>query len=432
VAECTPKAAFSAPAGVNVVNVASVGPTEEVAVDRYIVISADCHAGAELRAYKDFLEARYHDAFDDWADHYVNPFGDLVKPDAARNWDSARRMRDLEADGVVAEIIYPNTVPPFFTKSGLTALTPTADEFEHRLAGLRAHNRWLAGFCSDFPGRRAGVGQILLNDIDEAVRDVHWIADNDLRGGILLPGVPPGAPIPPLHAPVYDPVWRACEERGVLVAAHGGSASPDYGAYPASQLMWLMETTWFSHRPLWSLVLAGVFDRFPGLRLVLAEQGSAWIRNALDTMDQFYGQSVIGNIGELRFLEPHVLERMPSEYWSTNCFVAASFLHRDDCARRHLIGTDHIMWGSDYPHLEGTTPFSKEGIRMTFAGVDPIEVRAMVGENAARVYGFDLDALAPLAAEYGPTVDEVMGGLDAVPVGATSMAFRDRGTINVN
>ena len=400
-------------------------------MDRYTVISADCHAGADLHQYKPFLESRYHEVFDDWVEHYVNPFDDLERPDADRNWDSAKRASDLEADGIVAEVIYPNTVPPFYSKGGLTSVSPTAEEYELRLAGLRAHNRWLAAFCAELPGRRAGAGQILLNDTDEAVRDVHWIADNGLRGGVLLPGMPPGVPVAPLHAPVHDPVWRACEERGLVINAHGGTASPDYGEHPASLSIWLMEVTWFSHRPLWALILSGVFDRFPGLRFVLVEQGSAWIRRALDTMDQHYSQIAKGGIGELRFRDPALLERAPSEYWKTNCFVAASFLHRDDCERRDRIGTEKIMWGSDYPHSEGTFPFSEEGIRKTFAGVDRSEVEAMLGGTAAEVYGFDLARLEPLAAEYGPEVDVVAAGLDAVPEGATSLAFREQVVTNV-
>ncbi len=400
-------------------------------MDRYTVISADCHAGADLLDYRPFLEARYHDAFDEWAAAFVSPYGDLVQPDANRNWDSTRRMRELEADGVVGEIVFPNTIPPFYPRGSLVAVAPSPDDFELRLAGLRAHNRWLADWCAEFPGRRAGIGQILLNDVDEAVRDVHWIADHDLRGGVLLPGVPPDAPIPPLHARLYDPVWRACEERGVNVNAHGGSSSPDYGEHPASLSMWIIETAWFSHRPLWTFILAGIFDRFPGLRLVLAEQGSGWIRDALDVMDDLYGQLSQGNVGVMRFADPQLLERRPSEYWQTNCMVAASFLHRDDCARRHRIGVDHIMWGADYPHLEGTTPFSREAIRMTFGGVPEPEVRAMLGENAAAVYGFDLDELAPLAERFGPRVDDVMAGLDVVPDGAASMAFREHAPANV-
>jgi len=400
-------------------------------VDRYLVISADCHAGADLLDYRPYLESRYHAEFDEWAANFVSPYGDLVQPDADRNWDSTRRMRELEADGVVAEIIYPNTIPPFFARGSLVATAPSADDFELRLAGLRAHNRWLADWCSEFPDRRAGIGQILLNDIDEAVRDVNWIADHGLRGGVLLPGVPPDSPIPPLHARVYDPVWRACEERGVLVNAHGGSSSPDYGEHPASLSMWIMEAAWFSHRPLWTFILSGVFDRFPGFRLVLAEQGSGWIPDALDIMDTFYAGISQGNVGVMRFADPQLLERMPSEYWQTNCWVAASFLHREDCARRYGIGVDRIMWGADYPHLEGTTPFSHEAIRMTFEGVPEPEVRAILGGNAAEVYGFDVARLTPLAERFGPTVDEVAGGLDAVPEGAASMAFRDHAPANV-
>jgi len=398
---------------------------------RYIVISADCHAGADLQAYRPFLEDRYHDDFDAWAGTYVSPYGDLVRDDADRNWDSSRRMRDLEADGVVAEVLYPNTIPPFFPKGGLTSLTPTPEDYELRLAGLRAHNRWLAAWCAEFPDQRAGIGQLLLNDVDDAVADVHWIADHGLRGGVLLPGVPPDAGIPPLHAPLYDPVWRACEERDVVVNAHTGSHTPDYGDHPASLSLWLMEASWFSHRPLWTFIMSGIFDRFPDLRLVLAEQGSNWIRQALATMDGFYPQIAGGNIGELRFAQPQLLEKMPSEYWASNCAVAASFLHRDDCMRRAHIGTDHIMWGSDYPHLEGTAPFSKEAIQLTFAGVSRDEVAAMLGGNAATIYGFDLDRLAPLAAACGPEVAAVDAGLDAVPAGAQSLAFRPSVVRNV-
>lgn len=400
-------------------------------MDRYLVISADCHAGADLREYKRYLERRYHDDFDAWADHYVNPFADLKGPQRYRSWDSDRRLAELEADGVVGEVLYPNTVPPFYPKSGLVAGAPSAEEFEHRLAGLRAHNRWLADFCGQRPERRAGIGQILLNDVDEAVADVHWIAENGLRGGILLPGLPPGVPLEPLHSPVYDPVWRACEERGVVVNAHGGSASPDYGEYPASQLLWLMETTWFSHRPLWVLLLSGVFDRFPGLRMVLAEQGSAWVPGTLEVMDQHYGYLSSGGVGELRALGEVPLRRKPSEYWHENCFVAASFMHPADCERRALIGTDRIMWGSDYPHAEGTYPFSKEAICLTFHGVPRPEAEAMLGRTAAAVYGFDLEVLAPLAERFGPPVAEVEAGLDQVPVGATSLAFRERPPQNV-
>jgi predicted TIM-barrel fold metal-dependent hydrolase len=401
-------------------------------VERYTVISADCHAGAALPTYREYLDSRYHERFDQWAAGYESPWDDLDRPEATRNWDSGQRAAELEADGIVAEVIYPNTVPPFFPGGALTALAPGPEDYELRLAGLRTHNRWLAEFCAELPGRRAGIGQILLNDTDDAVADVHWIADNGLTGGVLLPGLPPDAPVEPLHAPAHDPVWAACAERGVIVNAHGGSASPSYGEYPASLSIWLMETTWYSHRPLWTLILSGAFDRHPKLRLALSEQGSGWIGGALEVMDSHYSHIAMGAIGELKFAEPCLLEQKPSDYWHQNCSVAASFLHRDDClARDRIGGTPKIMWGSDYPHAEGTYPFSEEALASTFEGVDPDEVQAMLAGNAAALYGFDLGLLDPLGAECGPRVDVVAAGLDQVPEGATSLAFRKRVVSNV-
>jgi Amidohydrolase len=103
--------------------------------------------------------------------------------------------------------------------------------------------------------------------------------------------------------------------------------------------------------------------------------------------------------------------------------VGASFMRPVECALRDRMGVDRIMWGSDYPHYEGTSPFTLEALRHTFSDVDPEEVAAMLGGNAAKVYGFDLDALAPLAERIGPKVEEVAAPLAALPAGASSTAF---------
>ena len=76
--------------------------------------------------------------------------------------------------------------------------------YELRWAGLKAHNRWLADFCAETPGRRAGMAQIFLNDVDDAVAEIVWAREHGLFGGILLPGVPPDSGLPPLFAPDYD------------------------------------------------------------------------------------------------------------------------------------------------------------------------------------------------------------------------------------
>ena len=392
---------------------------------RYTVISSDCHAGADLADYRPYLEARWHEAFDRWLQGYENPFRDLTAPDANRNWDSGVRQAALEADGIVGEVIYPNTVPPFFPMSGLVTPTPPAADYELRLAGLRAHNRWLAEWCADLPGRRAGIGQILLNDVEEAVGDVNWIADHGLTGGALLPGVPPGSGIDPIHSPAYDPVWQACAERGVVVNVHGGGGSPSEGWFPATLALFVLEAGFFSHRPVWSLVMGGVFDRFPDLRLVVAEAGAKWIPGTLAAMDAMQARQDEGHIGALTFIEPFRLARKPSEYWATNCWLGASFMTREDAVDRELIGIDRIMWGSDFPHEEGTFPFTREALANTYSGMDPAEVARMVGGNAAEVYGFDLDQLDPIAAEIGPEVAQVAQPIGGRPE-SQSLAFEPR------
>ncbi len=394
-------------------------------MDRYTVISSDCHAGADLADYRPYLEERWHEAFDRWLEGYESPFRDLTAPDANRNWDSGVRQAALEADGIVGEVVYPNTIPPFFPTSGLVTPTPPAAEYEMRLAGLRAHNRWLSEWCAEVPGRRAGIGQILLNDVEQAVQDVNWIADHGLRGGALLPGIPPGSGIDPIHSPVYDPVWRACEERGVVVNVHGGGGSPNEGWFPATLVLFVLEASFFSHRPVWSLVMGGVFDRFPGLRLVVAEAGSKWIPGTLEAMDAMQTKQDEGRIGALTFNEPFRLSRKPSEYWATNCWVGASFMTREDALDRELVGVDRIMWGSDFPHEEGTFPFTREALANTYSGMDPAEVALMVGVNAAHVYGFDLDHLDVIAAEIGPEIAQVAKPIDRQP-DTMSLAFESR------
>ena len=142
-----------------------------------------------------------------------------------RNWDDDLRNEQQEADGVVAEVIFPNTVPPFFPSFVLFAPPPTAEEYELRLAGIRAHNRWLVDFCKDYPEQRAGIGQIFVNNLDDAMADTQWIVDHGLRGGLLLPNVPPDAHWVEHHLfdPYWEPLWDLCEETGVVVNAHGGT-----------------------------------------------------------------------------------------------------------------------------------------------------------------------------------------------------------------
>ena len=103
--------------------------------NRLILISADGHAGGNHEQYRSYLESRYLDEFDAWRGRYSNPFKDLTGGTRNRNWDDDRRLAELEADGVVAEVLFPNTIPPFFPTGAVVARPPVPEDYELRLAG---------------------------------------------------------------------------------------------------------------------------------------------------------------------------------------------------------------------------------------------------------------------------------------------------------
>lgn len=382
--------------------------TNAPASDRYVIISADCHAGADLATYRGYLESRWCAEFDAWRGRYKNPFRDLQDEGRTRNWDSDRRRSELEADGIVGEVLFPNTVPPFFPTGQVVAPAPSSAEYERRLAGLHAHNRWLADFVALEPKRRAGLGQILLNDVDQAVHDVRWMKASGIAG-VLLPGASPDTPwIEPLYSSVYDPLWAACQELEMPVTNHsGGSGIPNYGRYPFANALFVMETSFFANRVLWHLVLSGVFDRFPRLRAVFTEQGSQWVPEVLGRMDALWERMRSGRIGEFNVPEGAMTKKRPTEYWHSNCYLGASFPGRDDAALFGEIGLDRVMWGADYPHQEGTYPRTRDSLRAAFSGWDDGDLRQVLAGTIATVYGFDLVALLPIAEQVAPTALEI-------------------------
>ena len=97
----------------------------------------------------------------------------------------------------------------------------------------------------------------------------------------------------------------------------------------------------------------------------------------------------------------------PSEYFDRNCFIGASNIVRVEMARRYEIGVQNLCWGNDFPHPEGTWPHTREFLANVFCDIPHDETAAMLGTNAAEVYGFDADALQPLVDRIGPTPDEL-------------------------
>src|SRR5581483_4707722 len=141
-----------------------------------------------------------------------------------------------------------------------------------------------------------------------------------------------------------------------------------------------------------------------------------WIPGALDSMDRFNTEMQRnGRIGELGVDPSIILPMQPSDYFRRNVYVGSAFPSPSDAHAMRKIGIDRIMWGSDYPHVGGSSPHSKESLRRTFVGCTPDQLQPVLSGTAAHVYGFDLEAPRPLADQYGPTAYELATPLDVIP-----------------
>jgi predicted TIM-barrel fold metal-dependent hydrolase len=391
----------------------------------YVCITSDTHAGAAIDAYRDHLDPSWRDDFDAWRGGYRNPSKQHIGGKKTKNWDSAERLSDLMSDGVVGEVIFPNTVPPFYRSAFHISPPPRPEEYERARAGTRAHNRWLAGFCAEAPERRAGIGLIHLNDVDDAIEDVRWIAENGLRGGVLLPLPSPSEHwLKPLNHPDHDRLWAVIQDCDLVINQHSGQGSPEYCDGQGSKALWAMEMPFYVQRGYTHLIMGGVFERFPKLRYILTESGCAWAPKLMRQMDAMYLAWKAGAIGEIDTSKDPALKELPSFYARRNCWYGASFPGPREIAGREVVGTDKILWGNDYPHYEGCFPYSRENLRFAFSDVPEPEVRRMLGENAAALYGFDLEALRPAADAADITPELVATPLDEIPADSTCLVFQ--------
>lgn len=387
---------------------------------RQVIISTDGHCGAHLRGYKPYLEKRYHEAFDAWADDFHDAWAEdldqdrpvdnrsgVASSESTLNWDSQARLDYIDAQSIAAEVLFPNTAPPFYPSGVLTSPGPRSrQEYELRFAGLRAHNRWLVDFCQEAPDRRAGFAQIFLDDIDEAVAELQWAKEAGLRG-VLVPG-DHMQKMASLYYPEYEPLWAVCADLDLPVHKH--SAAPTESLYEggkASQLVAFMEIQYYTGRAIPHMILAGVFERHPNLKFVTTEIGNAAeIAEILQRMDMIVRLRDLG--AGTPFYE-HVkdaleeLRREPHEYFASNCYVGGPHDLRQALER----GVPNLMWGADIPHSEGTAPYTLQALRATLWDVPEADRSTLLAGRAAEVYGFDLDRLQAVADKIGPTVEEL-------------------------
>ena len=387
--------------------------------DRYLIISADAHAGLPAEGYRPYLDAAYHPQFDEYlAERHANR-DELLKmnydyimgwetdnEEGLRGaWDIDQRDKELDADGVTAEVMFADAdaitgmaSPPF--GAGLSA-GAIADP-ELAFAGARAHNRFLAEMCSRSPERHGGIALVpITHSIERSVAEIEWLAEQPGIRGIMVPTM--WHDLLPYNHPDYDPVWAACQEVGFPVHTHSGEAPQE--EYNDNVGIYLAEVVWWAARPMWHLLFSGAFERFPRLKYVVTEAAAYWAADMMWKWDQYMGGG--HTTKKMAALLKGKISKLPSDYFGENIFIGASTMSKEEIRRRHILGCDVVMWGTDYPHPEGTWPHTQERLRGDFGGIPVEDARKLLGETAARCYDFDLDALRPTADRIGPTPEDL-------------------------
>ena len=386
----------------------------------YIIVSSDTHAGLYVEDYREYLESSVHPEFDDWlaTRHRHRALTEELNGEYVAQWegdneeglkgayDPEIRDKELDADGISGEVIFADgdavtgmEAPPF--GAGLQAGLITDPKLA--FAGARAHNRWLEEFCATNPPRRAGVALVpIIHDVEESVREIYQLAGRPGVTGIMIPTM--WHDKPSYGSEHYDPVWAACAETGLVVHTHSGEA--DSRAYNDNMAQFMLEVPFWTHRPLWQLLLSGKFDKFPDLKYAPVECGSYWLGDLLWKADVSFG-GTNWKVKKMNSRTKGLIERLPSEYLGTNVFIGASTMSREELRRRLVNGVDALMWGTDYPHPEGSWPHTVERLETDFQQIPIEETRLILGLNAVKCYDLDLDGLTEVAARIGPTPEKL-------------------------
>ena len=424
-----------------------IRPDLEVAgvEDPIVIISADGHAAAPLETYRAYLESKYHadlDALLPEAQEYheriagpAHPTTEAMKVFDLRgamsnggevgDHDLSVRLREMDAEGVSADIVHSGTqgAPPLWYGTSNHEYSA-----ELQLAGVKAYHRWLAEFMAESKGRLFGVaepGPTL--DMDDSVRHLEWLAGHGFVS-VGVPGQTFNSALPPLWDSYFEPFWSACEALGLVLSVHAGWGTDQGFVYRFFDLMaqklgdmggeldreqieglGTMMATELADSPaspfrltggpqqaMWQLMLGGVFDRHPKLKFVLTEVRATWVPETIATLDRLATEAASS------------MALRPSEYFERNCAVAPSSTHRSEVELRHQIGIHKMMFGTDYPHHEGTWPNTRAWITAAFEGVPEQEARLILGENAISFYGLDRSKLAAVAERVGPVPSEVL------------------------
>ena len=373
------------------------GSAQPGAPNKYLMISVDTHAVEPATLLAERVDKKFSERLpritvnekgEMWhvveglePARYVMDTG-LEGEDALRGsvtQDVESRIRDQVADGVDAEIIFPNKFLPILM---------TRDP-EFAFAQARAYNDWAHETFGAFSARCLPMAIIPAMDVDLAIAEVERAAALGFRG-LTLPVKPTynslSAKDPAYNWPIYDRLWAAIQAVNLPATFHvgtgrdprttrgAGGAVTNYVAHALAPSVEIMAI----------LCSSGVLERFPGLKAVSVESGVGWLPWCGAAMDEAYRKHHMWALPRLK--------ELPSHYLRTQCFGTFQEDSVGMALAEQFGYVDAMMWANDYPHHEGSWPHSVESIERQMQTLKEDSRAKILGLNAARVFGLPTDA----------------------------------------
>ncbi|MCV7443583.1 amidohydrolase family protein [Mycobacterium paraense] len=277
---------------------------------------------------------------------------------AAGSRDVDKRLADLDDEGIWAELVFPSL--------GMWCGSFRTPELLRE--ALRASNDWAKETLMDRSPRLIPTAQVSTMDIDDAVAELGRCAAMGFNA-VFLPVTPHPAQRD-YHREEWEPLWAAAEDAGMVIAFHIGTEPIDFAAGnsigvtyhgPGGAVLNYTETSFGGQRAVVKLVASGALDRHADLKVLVSEGGATWVPFIADRMEEGYRQHAM-------VVRPK-LKRGPREIIYSQ--VYASFQHDSSAvAAVTAMGFTNVLWGSDYPHIEGTFGHTQATLRRLFDGVD--------------------------------------------------------------
>jgi uncharacterized protein len=291
-------------------------------------------------------------------------------------YDPAERLKTLDAAGIEYAVLYPTVAGVGGQNFG------RIEDAELELACVQAYNDWLLEEWSSLSPRFVPQCLVPLSPIDSTVNEIRRCVARGHRG-VIYPSIPMELrDLPHINDAVYDPLWAVCQELAVPICFHAGASAkiqiPAYEGYASATATAIRAITGpaSSVSVLVNLLISKILMRFPQLQIVLAGSGLGWGAYLLEYTDfQATGDQLPQNGYDL----------MPSELFRRQCYLVGWY-DRASLRVRDYIGTENILWSSQFPQATSSWPNTQAALKKSFDGVSEDDKNKILWHNAAKLY----------------------------------------------